>query len=177
MAFARPRALVALQDLVDVVVGLAVGRDAAVPLHRPRAGVVGGQGLAQVAAVLGDEHAEVTRAAVEVLRGVEGVGHAQLAGGGRHELHEPLGALVGDGVGLEARFHADHRQHQVGVEPVPLRGGDGQGADVGSRGHGGQDLVDHLVGDEAADLRREEADFPAVLEAQVDTVAPRRGGR
>ena len=39
---------------VDVAVGLAVGRDPAVPLHRPRPRVVGGQGLAQVAAVLRD---------------------------------------------------------------------------------------------------------------------------
>ena len=69
----------AAEDGPDVVLGLGVGRHAAVALHRLRAGVVGRERqppVAEAAVLL----AEVARAALEVLLRVVRV-HAEVAGG------------------------------------------------------------------------------------------------
>src|SRR3954463_5505840 len=78
----------ALEHLAHVGARLRVGRDAAVTRHRAFAGVVGGQGLLEVAAVAVEERAQVAGAALHVVGGIERVLHAQRTGGGGHELHE-----------------------------------------------------------------------------------------
>src|SRR5690349_20950622 len=60
----------ALEDLLDVGARLRVGRDAAMPRHRPLARVVGGQGALDVAVVAVDEGAEEARPPVDVAGGV-----------------------------------------------------------------------------------------------------------
>src|SRR5688572_27146941 len=65
--------LVTLEDLLDIVAGLAVRRDAAVALHRAGTGVVGGQRPLEVTAVLADERVQVTRAAIQVGGGIQGI--------------------------------------------------------------------------------------------------------
>src|SRR4030095_11933346 len=55
----------AVEHLLHVVARLAVGRHAAVAVHRAGAGVVGGQRLLQVAAVARDERAQGAGAAVQ----------------------------------------------------------------------------------------------------------------
>src|SRR5216110_1350654 len=72
------RRLVALEDLLDILARLAVGRDASVALHGAGAGVVRGQGALEIAVVLADERVQVARATVEVRRGVQRILHPQL---------------------------------------------------------------------------------------------------
>src|SRR5258705_7744062 len=75
MARVRP---IAFENLLDMCTSLTIGRDAAVPLHGIGPGVVCRQGQLQVAVELFDQRVEVTRARVQVLRGIEGVGDPQL---------------------------------------------------------------------------------------------------
>src|SRR5687767_11559465 len=75
------RRLVSVEDLLDIFARLAIGRHAAVSLHRPRARVVRGERALEVALVLLQEGVQVAGPAVEVGRGVERVGHPQLARG------------------------------------------------------------------------------------------------
>ena len=105
-------------DLLDVAAGLPVGGDSPVAKHGIRAGVVGGDGEGHVAAELVEQDAEVLGPAEDVLPGVEGVGHAELAGGGGHELHEAPRALGRDGPLVELGLDRHDRSHQVGGDLV-----------------------------------------------------------
>ena len=72
------------------------GRDAAMADHVLLPRVVGGQRERQVS-LEGVEHgAQVAGPRVDVLVGVVGIAHAHEGGGRGHELHEALGALLGD---------------------------------------------------------------------------------
>src|ERR1022692_3439495 len=80
-------AVVVFDDARHVGVGLAIGRHASVLLHALRPGIVSGEGLDHIVVVEQQQFAQITDAAVNVLRRIETVSHAQLAGRGRHELH------------------------------------------------------------------------------------------
>ena len=56
--------------------------------------------------------------AIDVLARVEGIAHAERGGRARHELHQPLGALVRDGPRIEGGLHTDDRLHEVGGHAV-----------------------------------------------------------
>src|SRR4051812_27522398 len=68
-------------DLADVVLRLRIRRHAAVALHGARPGVVGSECLGHVATERVELLAQVLRAGVDVLGGVERVGAAERSGG------------------------------------------------------------------------------------------------
>ena len=79
--------------------------------------------------------AQVLRAALERLGGVEHVGHTEAGGGARHQLREAASTGRRAGVRVEAGLLLDQAGEQRGVEPVLLRGGGDLGAvrDVGGQ--------------------------------------------
>ncbi len=60
----------------------------------------------------------MAHAALDVLPRVEGVADAERRGRARHELHQPLGALVRYGSRVERGLHANHRLDEVGGHAV-----------------------------------------------------------
>src|SRR5690606_1768841 len=86
-------------DTLDIAPGFGVGRDAAVAVDHPFAGVVAGGGEAQIAVVALEQPGQVLDAAADVLAGVENILDAETVGRGRDQLHQALGAGVGDGIG------------------------------------------------------------------------------
>ena len=90
-----------------------------VAVHPAFAGVVGGQGVVDVAAVVGQQPAQVAHAAAQVLRGIKGVAHIEAlrrVGNQLHQAHRGFGRL---GLGIEVGLDRNHREHQLGVELVP----------------------------------------------------------
>src|SRR5208337_3677289 len=80
-------------DAGDVGSGFVVGRNAVVLVDALRPGVVGGEGFDEIEVVTLEQFAEITGSGVDVSLRVEGVVHAELRRGLRHELHESLGAF------------------------------------------------------------------------------------
>ena len=109
-------------DAGDVGASLAEGRDAVEAIDGGGAGVVGGEREGDVVVVAGEQVVEVGGAAVYILLGDEGVGDAELGGGGGHELHEALGAGAGDGVGAAVALGVDDGGEEVGIDAVALAG-------------------------------------------------------
>ena len=107
-------------DAGDVGAGFGEGRDAVVAVDGSWAGVVGGDGEADVVVVAGEELVEVGGAAGDVLLGREGVVDAEDGRGGGHQLHEALRAGAGDGAGVAVRFGMDDGGEQVGVDVVQV---------------------------------------------------------
>ena len=60
-------------------------------------------------------------ARVDVLARIERVPDAENRGGLRHQLHEPLGALVGLSAGVESRFRPDDRPDEALRDRVSAR--------------------------------------------------------
>ena len=102
--------------------GFVVGRDSVVLLDALRSGVVGGEGFDEIEVVALEEFAEIAGAGFEVGLRVEGILHAELGGGLRHELHESLGAFGRDGADIESAFGADDAGDKIGIEPVGSAG-------------------------------------------------------
>ena len=71
-----------LFDTAHVLPCFRIGRHAAIAIDRALAGVVGSGHAQQVAGVASKQEREIGRAALDVLRGIECVGHAETPGGG-----------------------------------------------------------------------------------------------
>src|SRR5690606_41709656 len=126
--------------------GFANPGDAPGADHAAGAGVIGGEGLLQVAVEAVELFAQVARAAFEVGEGVVRV-HAQFARGPGHQLGEAARARGRYGRGAPAALLPYDRLEQRRAEIVPRRelgdlggvgGGDGIGVapGVGDRGLG-----------------------------------------
>src|SRR5665811_1991998 len=112
--------------------GVALGARRGLPLpHRAGAGVVGGDGRDAVAAEHVEDGAQVVAAVADVDAGVVEVGghegHAarlprDLRGRLGQKLHQPHGAVVRTGPGVEAALGVDDGRHQRGVEIVAASG-------------------------------------------------------
>ena len=131
-------------DAGDVGFGFVVGRDAVVLFDALRAGVIGGEGFDEIEVVAFEEFAEIAGAGFDVGLGVEGVFHAELGSGLRHELHESLRAFGGDGADVESAFGADDAGDEIGIESVGSAGVfyglgqiEGMRSDGGGLGSGG----------------------------------------
>src|SRR3990172_620571 len=105
------------QNPVHVLSGLGVGGAPAVAVHGRGPRVVGRDRPAPVPVAV-DERAQVAHAAVEVLLHVQRLLHAEGARRGGHELHQALGALSRDRLGVEARLRGDDGLHQRGRNAV-----------------------------------------------------------
>ena len=123
-AYLRLRAVLLVQghDALHVPFRFSIGRDAAVLGHGLLAGIVGRKGQRQVAVVYVHEIAQVLDAAFDVGLGLEAVLHLQGRGGLRHELHESLGTLGGDGLVIEVGLGLDDGLDE-GVVDLVLAGG------------------------------------------------------
>jgi len=62
--------------------------------------------------------AEVVRAAVDVLSGIEGVFYTHEFGGAGHQLHQAACVFAGDGFGIEVGFDRDNGVDEGGIEIV-----------------------------------------------------------
>src|ERR1700683_7876 len=105
-------------DITDVGAGFGEGRDAAVFGDHVGAGVVGGEGEGQIVVVLVEEVAEVVRAGVDILTGIENIGDLIFRGGGGEKLHEATGLFAGDRVDVEIGFGGDDAADEISVEIV-----------------------------------------------------------
>src|SRR5689334_1956802 len=150
--------LVTRHDLLHIRARLAERRHALVAADVALAGVVGGDGLLQIAVEAMGKVTEVLRAGVNVLVWVVQVARPQPAAGARHELHQPARADLRARVRLEPRLRLHHRGDERGIDVVLLRlvvddvaEGDGVGEELTP-----DDAVDplHLLVEDAARLLR-----------------------
>src|ERR1041385_3622339 len=79
-----------------VDLGFVIGWNAVVALHPMWPGVVGCQGFNYIKVVAFQKFAQITRAALNIRARVECIGHTQLRRCLRHQLHQPLRALIGN---------------------------------------------------------------------------------
>src|SRR5262249_34620338 len=101
-------AAIIVEDAIDVLPRLRIGGHAAEAVDGARARVVGRQRIAHVAVAI-EHRPQVARAAPEVLLGPERIRNPKAVGRVRHQLHEPLGALTRDGLGMEIRLRLHDR--------------------------------------------------------------------
>jgi len=111
-----------------VCAGLFVRRNAVVPAHGARPGVVGGH--REHGPELVGEAAQVGDAGIDVLPRIEGIRHAEVELRGGHQLHQALGSGRRFRARAVSRFDGDNRVHQVRVDGVPSCG---RVDDVGER--------------------------------------------
>ena len=87
-------ARVQVRDPPDVVLGFGESWDPGTAGNGARARVVSGQAQLHVATIALEQFLQVADARVHVLLWVKGIGHLQLPGRRRHELHQPHGSLA-----------------------------------------------------------------------------------
>jgi hypothetical protein len=109
-----------VEDAADVLFRLLVWRNSPMPLDGLNPGVIGGQREFKISLVTVQKEPEVADPTVDVLHRVVNVPHPMKPRGVRHELHEPLSAFPGTGIGLEIRLYLDDRAHQMGVHLILL---------------------------------------------------------
>ncbi|MNL25782.1 hypothetical protein D3C87_1472750 [compost metagenome] len=107
----------------DVGLRLGVGRHPVVLDHGRFAGVVTCQRQYLVAVEALEQPGQVAHAATNVLSCVERIVHGETLGGGGHQLHQPLGAGFGNGVGAKRRFGMYHCADQRPVDTIMTRSG------------------------------------------------------
>jgi tetratricopeptide (TPR) repeat protein len=88
------------EDANHVGLGLPVGGDAPVAIHRLLAGVVGGEGEGDLTVPL-QQFLDVAGSALQVLGGIERVAHLEPPRSLGHQLHQSHGSLAGNGVRIE----------------------------------------------------------------------------
>jgi len=101
-----------------VSAGFAIGRNTVIAIDGRGAGVVSRQRQRHVVAIAREQSIQISRAACDVLRGLKAVCDSEAARGGRHQLHEPLGARMADRACVSAAFGLDDAGQQVHVEVV-----------------------------------------------------------
>ncbi len=84
--------------------GGQAGQVAADPADRARSGIVGRNRLRHVAAELAQQVSQILRRAFDGLGRIIWIRHAQAFRRGRHELHQPLRAIVAHRAGVESAF-------------------------------------------------------------------------
>src|SRR6476659_4670290 len=107
---------------LDVALGLAVGRNAAVLVDRAFAGVVAGGRHCDVAVEALEQPGEILDAPADVLHRVEGIGDPEASSGRRHELHQNLGADPRERVRVERRLGVDDGPHHRLLDAVVASG-------------------------------------------------------
>jgi hypothetical protein len=117
-----PVAIVVIENATDIGAGLREWRNAAVFGHGLLPCVVGGKGKRKISSVCIDQVAEVPDASVDVGLGLEAVPDLQGRGRLRHELHEALGSLDGDGFVVEVGLGLDDGLDQRVVYLVTVGG-------------------------------------------------------
>src|SRR5205814_1053635 len=113
--------LITAHDLLHVRTRLAERRHAAIPLDVALAGVVGGDGVLQIAVETALQILEVLHAGIDVLFGIVEVLRSEPAAGARHDLHQSLRANGRAGGAVKPRFGLDDRSDQRWIDVVLLR--------------------------------------------------------
>jgi len=83
-------------------------------------GIVAGKCTLHITFEITQKPAQIGHPATDVLFRVPGIFDTETPGRGRHELHQPLGTLLGDGITVEPRFGLDDRLDQIGIYIVTL---------------------------------------------------------
>ncbi|EXI72996.1 MAG: hypothetical protein AW07_02928 [Candidatus Accumulibacter sp. SK-11] len=116
--------IVALEDADDplhVALCLGIGRHAAIAIDRTLPGIVGGSNQTDVTFEIGQQPAQVSQSAAQVLLRIERLLDVEACRGIGNQLHQPLRILVRQRRRIEIGFGADHRQRQARTDAVLRR--------------------------------------------------------
>jgi len=90
------------------------------PIHGAGSGVVGSQCFFYISIVSVDQLGEILDASFQVLHGVKGIVHAQVARRSRHELHQSQSTFRRYSVRVAAGFSHDDAAHKVRIYGISL---------------------------------------------------------
>src|SRR5208282_246678 len=121
-------AIVFADNASDISASLVEGRHSVELLDTLRPRVIGGKSLDEIEVVALQEFAQIAASACDVRLRVEGILHAQLASGSRHQLHQSAGAFGGNGPSVESALGVNDAVHKIRIEPI---GGAGRGHHFG----------------------------------------------
>src|SRR6266446_6718566 len=105
--------IVLVHDAGHISAGFAEWRHSPILLDALRTCVVSGQRLDEIEVVALQKFAQIAASARDIGLRIEGIVHAQLVGGARHQLHESAGSFGGNGARIESALGQD-----VAVEDV-----------------------------------------------------------
>ena len=98
---------------------------------------------------------------IHVLRRVKRIGNIERPRGRRHQLHQSHRAFSRHRIGIEIRFHLDHRAHQARIHVVPRRRLLNRGVDILLRKCAVKSLIGlHSAVEVRVDLRSRRARRP-----------------
>ena len=90
------------QHPVYVTLGLLIGGYlSAIFFHRPRPGIIGRQRHFDISVKAVQHLSQVTRSAIDIFRDIKRISDAKRFGRCRHQLHQALGAGLGNSLDLE----------------------------------------------------------------------------